>query len=151
MRNDANNIRLPDKRERGQVVESSWETNRGEKISFDGQDFFLVEPLKISAAAHWVEEGLLSVNLRFGTKVRGSCIRCLENAELEISDELLYLYSSCGQVDKNDEMVVEIKNFGKTLDIAEQVWESLVLSLPRGLLCSEACKGLCSSCGANLN
>lgn len=144
-------IPLPDRRDSGQTSEESWEVNFRDEIYFDGQTFKLSSPLKVYAVANWVQEGLLSLVLQVETKISGACVRCLDETELAISEELLYLYSSCGQVGEKDEMIIEVKAFGKTLDIVEQVWESLILFLPLKLLCSEECKGLCSSCGAKLN
>lgn len=39
----------------------------------------------------------------------------------------------------------------ETIDMAEEVRQALVLSLPERSLCREECKGLCATCGANLN
>jgi uncharacterized protein len=40
---------------------------------------------------------------------------------------------------------------GKTIDLGPAVREQLLLALPGYPVCQEACKGLCSVCGANLN
>ena len=48
-------------------------------------------------------------------------------------------------------MPVEIDFFGRTLDLAPQVWESVLLLLPSKVLCREDCAGLCPRCGADLN
>jgi uncharacterized protein len=37
------------------------------------------------------------------------------------------------------------------IDLAELVREQLYLALPMKPLCQEACRGLCSECGTNLN
>ena len=37
------------------------------------------------------------------------------------------------------------------IDILPFINESIQLSLPMKILCEEACKGLCSQCGTNLN
>jgi uncharacterized protein len=142
---------LPDRKSRGIDVEEKWEIVFEENIFFDGQKFHLSSPLKIFAYLSWIDEATLSVRLHIDTTITGSCVRCLEKAELALSDELLYLYSLREKESEGGEMIVEIGAFGKTLDITEQVWESLILLLPIKLLCKEDCLGLCSSCGANLN
>lgn len=145
-------IPLPDRRDDTSESSASWEMSFDDDIDFDGQIFNFCAPLEVSASARWVDNGVLSVNLSVRTKICGQCARCLERAELAISDNLLYLYSlrtSCDN--ERDEWVVEVKFFGKTLDIAEQVREGLLLLLPLKLLCSENCRGLCSSCGAKLD
>jgi len=37
------------------------------------------------------------------------------------------------------------------LDLTNEIREAIILNLPAYPRCSESCKGLCSSCGANLN
>jgi uncharacterized protein len=143
--------RLPDRKSRGEEVEEKWETAFEEAIFFDGQEFYLSSPLKVNAYLSWMDEATLSVRLGINTRITGSCVRCLEKAELALSDELLYLYSLRAKGNEGGEMIVEIGAFGKTLDITEQVWESLILLLPLKLLCKEDCLGICPSCGANLN
>jgi len=142
---------LPDRKSRGEGVGDKWEIVFEEIIVFDGQEFYLSSPLKVYAYLSWIDEATLSVRLGIDVKITGSCVRCLEKAELALSDELLYLYSSRAKGNEGGEMIVEIGAFGKTLDITEQVWESLILLLPLKLLCKEDCLGLCPSCGANLN
>ena len=45
----------------------------------------------------------------------------------------------------------EIEEGVDSINIAPDIRESIVLSLPNFPLCSEACKGLCPICGKNLN
>ena len=144
-------MQLPDRRSTRDELEEKWEVVFDEKILFDGQEFYLSSPLKVNANYSWVDEATLSVMLVINTKVTGSCVRCLEKAELALSDELLYLYSLRDKGSEGGDMIVEVGAFGKTLDITVQVWESLILLLPSKLLCKEDCLGLCPLCGANLN
>jgi len=144
-------MQLPDRRNIGEEAEEKWEIAFDEKICFDGQEFYLSSPLKVYAYSSWMDDAVLSVKMGISALIAGSCVRCLEKAELALSDELLYLYSLRGKGSKDGDMIVEVGAFGKTLDITEQVWESLVLLLPLKLLCAEDCRGLCPSCGANLN
>jgi len=47
---------------------------------------------------------------------------------------------------------VEIVYFdGELLDIADQIRQTILLSVPMRALCKEDCKGLCGGCGRNLN
>lgn len=48
----------------------------------------------------------------------------------------------------------DLDNFtytGNTLDLREVLQEQVILSLPLAPLCKEECRGLCMSCGADLN
>ena len=46
----------------------------------------------------------------------------------------------------------EAYKFSKGLvDLTEMTREKIILSMPMAVLCKEDCKGICPSCGANLN
>jgi len=40
---------------------------------------------------------------------------------------------------------------GEVVDLSPLIYEQIMLQIPMKILCSEACKGLCPQCGANLN
>lgn len=152
-------MELPPRRDFDMVIEKSWTIDLSEGIDFEGQHFSFPEPVRVEAFAQWLEEALLSVRLSMQGELVGDCARCLEKAALAISDDLMYLYHSRGlELGEDTElpsddgfMPVEVEVWGRTLDISEQVSESLMILLPLKLLCSEACAGLCQYCGADLN
>jgi uncharacterized protein len=47
--------------------------------------------------------------------------------------------------------VIEVENKHAPVDLTNEVRESIILALPMFPLCQEACRGLCSRCGADLN
>lgn len=152
-------IALPPRNDTEAFVEESWEIEMPDGLDFEGQHFGIPEPCRIDAEARWIEPSLLSVKIALGFCAVGACARCLRDVSLAISDELLYLYSSRGvelgkdtRLDSDEGfMPVEVEFFGRTLDLTDQVRESLLLLLPRKPLCREACAGLCPACGADLN
>ncbi len=66
------------------------------------------------------------------------CSRCLEKFEMPLEFELNL------EVDKD-----EVEN--DEIDINTSLEENIVLALPMQVVCTEDCKGLCPSCGINLN
>jgi uncharacterized protein len=152
-------IDLPPRRDEKTVVEKNWEPNLDEGVTFEGQHFAFPDGLVAGAAVQWLEESLLSVRLSLRGTLKGECARCLAEASLAISDDLMYLYYSRGVVPgKNTQLPsdegylpVETDELGRTLNLADQVWESLLVLLPLKLLCREDCAGLCQYCGADLN
>ena len=80
------------------------------------------------------------------------CDRCLEpvrvdmdlefmkNIDLQVSDE--------EQIDELDE-----KNYidGYNLDVEKLLYNEILIGWPMKILCSEDCKGICNTCGQNLN
>ncbi|NLL36243.1 MAG: DUF177 domain-containing protein [Fretibacterium sp.] len=152
-------VELPPRSDCETVVEKSWDIHLTEGILFEGQRFLFPEGCFVSVALHWLEPALLTVQLFLRTEVVGECARCLAEASLAIQDDLMYLYHLCdlewGKDTRleSDEgfLPVEVEFFGRTIDLADQVWETLLLLLPIRLLCKEDCRGLCPECGADLN
>jgi uncharacterized protein len=150
---------LPRRQDFEATTEKSWNVTLPEGLTFEGQRFSLPDGLSVSALARWIESSLLSVRISLASRLVGECARCLSQAELAISDDLMYLYFSRGlDFDKDTEigsddgfMPVEVDFLGRTLSIAEQVWESLIVLLPARMLCRSDCAGLCLNCGADLN
>lgn len=83
------------------------------------------------------------------------CGRCLTplSAIVEQSFDLLYL-PPLGAGDEHelhdDDLSIAFYQ-GDRIDIDDLVREQVELALPMTRLCSEACRGLCAQCGANLN
>ena len=152
-------VELPPRRDNEAVVEKHWELDLAAGLDFEGQHFDFPEGLAVDAAVQWLEESLLSVRLYLKGALRGDCARCLAEASLAISDELMYLYYSRGlELGKDTELQsdegflpVEVDFWARTLNLTDQVWESLLTLLPVKLLCREECAGLCQYCGADLN
>jgi uncharacterized protein len=75
----------------------------------------------------------------------GECRRCLEPATGIVEAEILELCVE--HVD--DEESYELG--GDLLDLAPLARDACILALPLAPLCSADCRGLCPSCGVNLN
>jgi uncharacterized protein len=152
-------VELPPRRNSEAVVERDWELDIPEGVLFEGQHFSFPDGLSVKAKVQWLEESLLSVRLSLAASLEGQCARCLADAVLAISDDLMYLYYSRGlELGKDTElqsddgfMPVEIDSWGRTVNLSDQVWESLLVLFPARLLCREDCAGLCQYCGADLN
>lgn len=127
-----------------------------ESLLFNGQIFDFKRPLTVRAEAKWAEDDL-AVTIQIHTLLSSSCSRCLEPSDIEIMNDFLYLYSlrkkavPNGDSEEEDYHVVPISRWTRGFDISDQVWESLILSLPIRVLCSEKCRGLCPFCGKSLN
>jgi uncharacterized protein len=92
------------------------------------------------------------------------CSRCLGPAEVRVEEPSLgVLFSPPGyrsDDDDDDEAAVSTDlpgaddNYahdGERVDLEPVVREHLLLAIPLAPLCSESCRGLCPSCGADLN
>ena len=75
-------------------------------------------------------------------KASFKCDRCLENADVTICE-------SFDKTFKRSDAV--LKNNGEFIDLTDCINECIVLGIPQKILCKQDCKGICQSCGVNLN
>jgi len=73
-----------------------------------------------------------------GQRLACVCSRCAETFETEVADPDFI----CS---------FEINETDAFVDLTDYVREAIILSLPGYPVCREACRGLCMTCGANLN
>jgi DUF177 domain-containing protein len=78
-----------------------------------------------------------ALRLRFPFQVKGSCVRCLEAAEVETEID-------AREVDQHDAEDDE-------LDVGRWAHDAAVLAIPARVLCRPDCAGLCPVCGESLN
>ncbi len=85
------------------------------------------------------------------------CSRCLQQYEHLIKQKTDFVICSESYHEKisedriDDEDYVFFTGSDLRVDIADQVRQVLVLSVPMMPLCSDECSGLCTQCGTNLN
>jgi len=86
-----------------------------------------------------------------------TCARCLEEFTFSVASrldmQLLPRRKAPGDPEvelKTEEM--DIYYFeGEEIDTDPYVFEEIMLNIPVKALCAESCKGICPSCGKNLN
>ena len=87
-----------------------------------------------------------ALRLRFGLRLEGPCMRCLEDA----ADQLSIDAREVDQPGGGDDLRSPYLD-GDVLDVKSWARDALVLALPVQIRCTPECRGLCSVCGANLN
>lgn len=119
---------------------------------WEGLDFRLLEPLRVDLAGQSVGEGVL-VRGRIHTRLGLECRRCLAPVEGEVDDEVTLLYEPLAEEDEDDLAgeLYPLPGRGDALDLGPALREQLIIRVPDYVVCSEACRGLCPTCGANLN
>jgi uncharacterized protein len=87
-----------------------------------------------------------------GTAV-GECRRCLTDVKAHISDEAHLFYMEAGDEDADDDDpdVYLLDPHARAIDLRPAIREHWVLAFPAYVQCREDCKGLCPTCGADLN
>ncbi len=77
-------------------------------------------------------------------KIIVPCDRCLTSVETDVSADLDAIFTKDGSEGT-------FPYEGWQVDITDAVAETVQFSLPSTVLCKEDCRGLCPSCGKNLN
>jgi len=95
----------------------------------------------------------LILRTKIQTSALFQCDRCLVEFQKPLSAEysMVYVYHETEGGPYNPEEVSVISHDTVSIDLAEDVRQLIVLSVPLKLLCSEKCKGLCPHCGCDFN
>lgn len=121
------------------------------EFDLGGHAFELADGLDYDVALTNTGEGILVTGIVRG-QATTPCDRCLEPTTLSIAGEIscYYLHDEPEVDDEDDEEYGLISPEG-TIDIAQAIQGAVAMDLPYVVLCREDCKGLCPTCGANLN
>ena len=85
--------------------------------------------------------------LRFPLHVEGPCMRCLEEAAVEVEVDA----REVDQADTEDEELRSPYVIEDELDLGRWAHDAAILALPTQILCRPDCAGLCPVCGESLN
>lgn len=89
--------------------------------------------------------GVLTVKLQIKGDFYTECDRCLDEVVLPLIatiDTVVSYHES-----KDDSITVQ----SGLIDLNKTAFDALSLMVPMSVLCNPGCKGLCASCGVNLN
>jgi uncharacterized protein len=99
--------------------------------------------------------GGVLVQGKVSAKAELGCSRCLELYQQDVQAEITVNFepiAHSGEIPEGSEDGLGYVAFhGEDLPIGEELRQELELSLPARPLCKPDCKGLCSSCGIDLN
>lgn len=137
------------------------ETLEPSALHVEGETEFLLQPGgRFRAHVELVDTTTIHVRGRLSGALQLECGRCLEPFVAVVEQELDLFYLPSGsersedredEVELSDrELVVGFYDAGR-LDLGGVVREQVFLSLPLKRLCRQDCRGLCRSCGKNLN
>lgn len=116
-----------------------------------GSEVTLVGPLEVKAEVQQAGADVV-VRGRFGGRVEVACRRCLAAVQVTLDEELTLLYvDGLDPVEAEAQEAYALPTKGTVLDLGPAVREHVLLAAPQFALCDSACKGLCPSCGADLN
>lgn len=122
-----------------------------ETVSYisDGKtNYKVLEPIQLKGEFESIGNGIVRFTGEIRSKLESRCSRCSTKVEYPLAVEFEQRFSSGFEgIDQEDiESVV-----GERVDLEPIVMEELHVSIPMSVLCKEDCKGLCSTCGGDLN
>jgi uncharacterized protein len=100
--------------------------------------------VSVDAVLEWVNDGILATGTATGP-YEAECRRCLTTVRGEVTAQFRELF----EVQAREGETYPLR--GERVDLAPLAQEVLMLELPLAPLCREACRGLCPTCGADLN
>lgn len=104
------------------------------------------------------ESGELWAEGSFAAEGEGPCDRCSEPVAVRFGKAFRTLLlpkgkgpAGAGHSELREEDLDVGYYDGKGLEVNDVFWEQVALELPVKVVCSEGCRGICPSCGANRN
>ncbi|MDI3312210.1 MAG: DUF177 domain-containing protein [Thermoanaerobacterium sp.] len=127
---------------RGRSIEVNYVENLN-VLEVNSNRYVVIKPISVTGSITHDSEGIVLKLLARGA-IKVTCDRCLDEFEYEFVipiDEVVN--------ESDDEFSDEVED--EKLDLTKIVIENVELSLPMKFICSNDCKGLCPTCGKNLN
>lgn len=94
--------------------------------------------------------------LKLDAKVEIECARCLSPFESRVQTETDFIACAQAEYEKikdiaDNEDYLFFEGGGQMVDLTSTLSQAIILSISLKPLCSDNCRGLCPSCGVNLN
>lgn len=114
---------------------------------FEGEKIVPTKEVEIDGTVTSDDE-IVVMKAKIKAELELTCSRCVDTFIYPIDIDIEERFTNNSEISENDEAIF-VKD--DVLDISEIVESAIISTLPIKRLCSEDCKGLCQSCGANLN
>jgi uncharacterized protein len=108
-------------------------------------------PLRVTGRLSSAGDGRFYLSGRIAGRLELACRLCLEDVEVPVEDDVHFLLAETGAEEAEDPDVFLYDPSTRMLDLRSAVRETWLVTAPAFVQCSEDCKGLCATCGTNLN
>ena len=109
------------------------------------------ERLRVSGRLSSTGEGRFYFTGRISGRIELPCRLCLEEVDVEVDEDVHLLLAEIGAEEADDPDVFLYDPNERMLDLRAAIRENWLLTAPAYVQCREDCKGLCPTCGTNLN
>lgn len=122
------------------------------EISFPDREIKFNKPIDYEADLFVLDDGEVEFSLRINYSYTEPCSRCLKSTEsskeIRISGKMVEGNEE-DSLEEDEDNLIFYENH--EFNIVNYIKTQIYISLPMKILCDENCKGLCSSCGIDLN
>jgi uncharacterized protein len=108
-------------------------------------------PIRVTGRLSSTGEGRFYFTGKIAGRIELPCRLCLEEVDVEVDEDVHILLAEIGAEEADDPDVFLYDPNARMLDLRSAVRETWLLSVPGFVQCREDCKGLCATCGTNLN
>jgi len=109
------------------------------------------EPVHVTGRLSSAGEGRFYFTGRVEGHVDLDCRLCLEPVDVEVDEDVHLLLAELGADEADDPDVFLYDPNERNIDIRPAIRETWLLTVPAYVQCRDDCKGLCATCGTNLN
>jgi uncharacterized protein len=109
------------------------------------------EPIRLTGRLSSAGSGRFYFSGRIEGRLSMPCRLCLEDVDAEVDEEVHFILAENGAEEADDPDVFLFDAGERNIDLRAAVRETWLLTAPAYLQCREDCKGLCVTCGTNLN
>jgi uncharacterized protein len=130
-------------------------------LHMEGENGFAFRSGHVTGRIDKGDEDSLHLRGRFTGVLALECGRCLVGYTVDVDQQLdlIYLRHQVPQGGQEEDDEVELSDrdvvvgyySNDRLDVGESLREQIYLNLPLARVCKETCRGLCPSCGQDLN
>lgn len=118
--------------------------------ALDGLDIVFEGPIVVEGKLHATDGDNFLWRGNVQATVVGECRRCLRRVNQPIDDRIDVVFSADPDL-ADDPSVYVLPADPSTIDVTGALREEIALRASAFPLCGEDCKGLCPTCGADLN
>lgn len=104
-----------------------------------------VDPIAVEGRVYYLRDELW-IQLSYKGMVHFICDRCLQPFNQPLDGQIKTTLSTRDEFDV-EWLIIRDEH----IDITEAIVDDIAMQLPIQVVCSEGCKGLCSTCGVDLN
>ena len=108
-------------------------------------------PIRVTGRLSSAGEGRFYFSGRIEGHAEMSCRLCLEDVDVDVDEDVHFLLAEVGADEADDPDVFLYDPNARNIDLRAAIRETWLLTEPAYVQCREDCKGLCATCGTNLN